>query len=173
MTPGIPLGRPCPQYVTPMAIINQMTDARIKLDWKVPTKESTYSFCKPRVNKLYRVYLECLDKHEEWVPHTKTSEKISYQYMPAYKFRGRAKHHVHLILVLFLSVGTLKTRDVLSSNWKWSDTSPTHFDTCPTSHNRPGRLVWCDGSWSDVSLRALIQVGRILSICCELRLHEQ
>jgi hypothetical protein len=68
-----------------------------------------------------------------------------------------------LTSVTFLCVGTLKNLSVCSSNRKWGEASPTK--------------CWCisihDSTCSDVSMRALIKVEDILSICCELWLCKQ
>jgi len=54
----------------------------------------------------------------------------------------------------FLSVETLTTPSVSSSNWTWRDTAPTHFDACQTIGNRAGTYERGDSLCSDVSTAA-------------------
>ena len=56
---------------------------------------------------------------------------------------------------------------VFSSIWKWTGTTPTHFQWLSNT-SQPFRDVWKgESSWSDVFVRELIQMEDILSICCE------
>jgi hypothetical protein len=58
---------------------------------------------------------------------------------------------------------TFNYLSVLIFNWKWRDTSPTNFDARQTNRNCPESFEIVRNSWSDLSLRALIQAEVISS----------
>jgi len=62
---------------------------------------------------------------------------------------------------------TWNTR-VFTSNLKWKETTPKHFDACQTVRNNPRTFKKCDSQLSDVSVCVFIQVEEILSLCCLL-----
>ena len=70
-----------------------------------------------------------------------------------------------------LCMATLNYPSAPSSDWQWRDSSPTHFlmPVRPFANPPPqsGCLKGWDSPWSDVSMRALIQVVVIWSVCCE------
>ena len=86
---------------------------------------------------LYMVYLvEHLNRLQEWVFYTKKREEEWSLYehicLQTNSFRGTALTFTWLQSSRFLSVGTRKHPSVLICNWKWTDTSPKHFNVCQT-----------------------------------------
>ena len=56
-------------------------------------------------------------------------------------FRGPAPTFAWPQSFVFLPLTTFKTSSVFSFNWKWTDTSPTHF-WCVSNHSPPHPDLW-------------------------------
>jgi hypothetical protein len=113
------------------------------------------------VSKILRQTLELGFLHQN-------KGKRSSQNMSDKSFPGTVQQRVDLNPFDFLLWGYLKTL-VYSATVE----NETHFIIAffmPVKRVSPSPrpLKVCDSPWSDVSIRALVQVGDILRICCEL-----
>jgi hypothetical protein len=90
--------------------------------------------------------------------------------MSAETFRSTAPTLARPQSFRFFSVGTIKTLSLFSSNWKWTDNSPTHFSCSSNIRNRPGTFQRVQCPWLEVSMRAFIQVEdfRVFVVNCDL-----
>lgn len=108
--------------------------------------------------------LKCLDKLQMWIFHTKTGGRISI-----YVCKHFSMFSLHVrptsVLLHFHPWQHLKTVVFLPKVENERNLYRPIFDTCPTAS---GPLKGFDSPWSDVSMRALIQVNDIFSVCCEL-----
>jgi hypothetical protein len=106
---------------------------------------------------VYRMFLKCFDKHQDWVLHTKTKKKefnISIQQT--------------LVEVQHPRLSSLNPSDFYL--WVHSKTQlysaplekkmPSKFVSCPSYRSLPppGLLKWCDSQWSDEFVSTLIGV---------------
>jgi len=121
---------------------------------------------------LYRVYLKCLDRLQEWIPYTKKGGKSSYQCVTANGFRSRASTFARHQFFVLLSVGALTIPNVFSSNWKQGHTSPTDF-FCPSNHSQRPRDLRKGATVHERRCWCVHQVEIILSVCCEQCLEKQ
>jgi hypothetical protein len=112
-------------------------------------------------NVLERTFFRC----EFLTP--KQGKKFVWVYVSKHlapTFAGLQSHR-------FVSVGTLKHFSVFSPIWKWRRFTNACFMSVKPFATASWPFKICDSPWSDVSVRALIGVEDILSVCCELWLN--
>jgi len=85
-------------------------------------------------------------------------------------FPGTAPMFARPQSFVFLSATTFKTSSVFSSNWKWRDTSPTHF-WCPSNRSLPPPDLWNGATVHDQTCPCVhwFRWNTFWSIYCELR----
>lgn len=119
-------------------------------------------------HKRHRLYLKCLEKLQEQVPHT----------------CARKKFHINVCPWTVSEIPLFDLNPLDFQLWRHLKTlvysAPTEKDTPSELFIRvkpfttdPEPLKRCNNPWSDVSMCVLIQVKDIFRICCELGINEQ
>jgi hypothetical protein len=115
---------------------------------------------------------ECLDKLQDWVPHTQRRKQIVFQYMYADSFRVAPFTFFRPEYSRFLSVGNPKKLNIFSSNLKWRGTAPTYF-SFPSNYSQPPWALWNSATIYDQKYSCLCCFGWMVfwNFFCELWLY--
>ena len=112
----------------------------------------------------YTEDVKCFDKLQMWISHTKTGSWISIYARKHFSIFSLYLRPTSVVLHVYLWQH-LKT---LVHSAKTENERNLHLPIFDTYQTSTGPLQGFYSPWSDVSLRALVQVKDIFSFCCEL-----
>jgi hypothetical protein len=122
---------------------------------------------------IYTCYTKWLDKLRKWVPGTQKRKEISYSHISAKSLEVQSPCLPDLNPLYFCLRGDLNSPQSKQVQLKMK----RHFTSTPLCLSpfaaAPAQLKKCENTGSNVSPRAPIQVGDILSLFCEFCFDKQ
>jgi hypothetical protein len=118
------------------------------------------------------MYLKCLGTLQEWVIHSKRKRNFHIDVRPQTVFEIQPPRSPELNPLDFYLWEHLKTLVYSAPNENEETLHQRILMPVKPLATASEPLKGCHSPWSDVSIRALIQVEDVLSICCELWLDK-